>query len=78
MGDRERAEIIIALDEPYEINTHGKQVKNFKQDAWENCRQTIVESGNMAKVLLKYTQLCVVSTYTCTIFLNFKFNFCLV
>lgn len=49
MGDREKAEIIIALDEPYEINTHGKQVKNFKQDAWENCRQTIVESGNMAK-----------------------------
>lgn len=74
MGDGETADIIMKLTDPSFINAFGKNVKNFKQDAWENRRETIVESGNMAKVLLKYTQPCVISTYTSTILLDFKFN----
>lgn len=74
MGDGKTADVIMELKEPRNINAFGKHLKNFKQDAWENCRETIVESGNMAKVLLKYTQPCVISTYTSTILLNLKFN----
>lgn len=49
MGDWETADIIMKLKDPSFINAFGKNVKNFKQDAWENRRETIVESGNMAK-----------------------------
>lgn len=74
MGDWKRADFIMTLKDPSFITLYGRRVENFKQDAWENCRETIVESGNTAKVLLKYTQPCVISTYTSTILLNFKFN----
>lgn len=74
MGDEKTAAFIMKLKKPSDINLYGRRVENFKQDAWENCRETIVESGNMAKVLLKYTQPCVISTHKSTILLNFKFN----
>lgn len=74
MGDGKTADTIMNLKEPSYINLYGRHVENFEQDAWDNCCETIVESGNMAKVLLKYTQPCVISTYTSTILLNFKFN----
>lgn len=74
MGDWKTADFIMTLTDPGFISLYGRRVENFKQDAWENCRETIVESGNTAKVLLKYTQPCVISTYTSTILLNFKFN----
>lgn len=74
MGDGETADTIMKLKDPSFINAFGKNVKNFEPDAWKNRRETIVRSGNMAKVLLKYTQVCVISTYTSTILLDFKFK----
>lgn len=49
MSDAERAEIIMALDEPCEINEQGEAVRNFFFYDWaEECRK-VVEKGNMAK-----------------------------
>lgn len=47
-----RAEIILALDEPQEIKQQGRCVQNFNQELWYGVRQEIVETGNMAKVLI--------------------------
>lgn len=52
MGDKMRAEIILALDEPQEIKQQGRCVQNFNQELWYGVRQEIVETGNMAKVLI--------------------------
>lgn len=49
MGDGKTADIIMNLKEPSYINLYGRHVENFEQDAWDNCCETIVESGNMAK-----------------------------
>lgn len=68
MGDEESAEVIMRLNNPNEIKKQGRRVKNFNQDIWESCCQDIVERGNMEKVLLKYTQHCVVSSYIYTIY----------
>lgn len=68
MGDEESAEVIMRLNNPNEIKKRGRRVKNFNQDIWESCCQDIVERGNMEKVLLKYTQHCVVSSYIYTIY----------
>uniref|UniRef100_K1RCF7 non-specific serine/threonine protein kinase n=1 Tax=Magallana gigas TaxID=29159 RepID=K1RCF7_MAGGI len=49
MGDKMRAEIIMALHEPQEIKQQGRCVQNFNQELWYGVRQEIVETGNMAK-----------------------------
>lgn len=49
MGDQDNAEIIMALDVPYEIEQLGKKVKNFNAERWEKARQAIVERGNTEK-----------------------------
>lgn len=52
MNDAVRAEIIMALDEPCEINEQGEAVMNFDPKNWEiECRE-VVEKGNMAKVYI--------------------------
>lgn len=54
MSDAERAEIIMALDEPCEINEQGEAVRNFFFYDWAvECRK-VVEKGNMAKVYISY------------------------
>lgn len=52
MGDHEKADIIMALDEPQEIKRTGKHVQNFNAERWEEACQAIVERGNMEKVYL--------------------------
>lgn len=51
MGDEMSAETIMALDEPQKMKKQGRFVKNFNQELWNDVRQEIVETGNMAKVL---------------------------
>lgn len=51
MGDEMSAETIMALDEPQQMKKQGRFVKNFNQELWNDVRQEIVETGNMAKVL---------------------------
>lgn len=54
MSDAVRAEIIMALDEPCEINEQGEAVTNFYPKFWAiECRE-VVEKGNMAKVYISY------------------------
>lgn len=67
MGDEDSAKAILTLDDPSEIKKRGRRVKNFNQDIWGSCSQEIVKRGNMEKVLLKYTQHCIVNTYICII-----------
>lgn len=50
MDDKERADIIMALDEPREMKQQGRYVKNFDQKVWDKCCQDVVERGNMEKV----------------------------
>lgn len=49
MDDMERAEIIMALDEPREMKQQGRYVENFDKKIWDKCCQDVVEKGNMAK-----------------------------
>lgn len=52
MGDAVRAEIIMTLDEPCEINEQGEAVRNFYPKNWAiECRK-VVEKGNTAKVYI--------------------------
>lgn len=67
MGDADSAKAIMTLNDPAEIKKRGRRFKNFNQDIWESCCQEIVKKGNMEKVLLKYTQHCIVNTYICII-----------
>lgn len=67
MGDEETAKAIMTLDDPRKIKNRGRYVKNFNRDIWGRCSQEIVKRGNMEKVLLKYTQHCIVNTYICII-----------
>lgn len=54
MGDAVRAEIIMTLDEPCEINEQGEAVRNFYPKNWAiECRK-VVEKGNTAKVYISY------------------------
>lgn len=62
MGDKMRAEIIMALNEPQEIKQQGRCVQNFNQELWYGVRQEIVETGNMAKVLYINTNI----SYQCS------------
>lgn len=57
MGDEMSAETIMALDEPQQMKKQGRFVKNFNQELWNDVRQEIVETGNMAKVLEESTSL---------------------
>lgn len=57
MGDEMSAETIMALDEPQKMKKQGRFVKNFNQELWNDVRQEIVETGNMAKVLEESTSL---------------------
>lgn len=57
MGDEMSAETIMAFDEPQKMKKQGRFVKNFNQKLWDDIRQEIVETGNMAKVLLEITSL---------------------
>lgn len=50
MKDMERADIIMALNEPREMKQQGRYVKNFDQKFWDKCCQDVVERGNMEKV----------------------------
>lgn len=49
MGDEMSAETIMALDEPQKMKKQGRFVKNFNQELWNDVRQEIVETGNVAK-----------------------------
>lgn len=51
MGDEMSAETIKAFDEPQKMKKQSRFVKNFNQKLWDDIRQEIVETGNMAKVL---------------------------
>lgn len=50
MGDEISAETIMALDEPQKMKKQGRFVKNFNQELWDDIRQEVVKTGNMAKV----------------------------
>ena len=62
MGDEMSAETIMALDEPQKMKKQGRFVKNFNQELWNDVRQEIVETGNMAKVLYINTNI----SYQCS------------
>lgn len=50
MDDMERAEIIMALDDPREMKQQGRYVENFDRKMWDKCCQDVVEKGNVGKV----------------------------
>ena len=51
MEDDEKAEIIMALDNPQEMKELGKQMKDIDSAVWKDRCQEVVEVGNMAKVI---------------------------
>lgn len=53
MEDDEKAEIIMALDNPQEMKELGKQMKDIDSAVWNDRCQEVVEVGNMAKVLYR-------------------------
>lgn len=50
MDDMERAEIIMALDDPREMKKQGRYVENFDKKKWDKRCQDVVEKGNIGKV----------------------------
>lgn len=53
MEDDEKAEIIMALDNPQEMKELGKQMKDIDSAVWNDRCQEVVEVGNMAKVIYR-------------------------
>lgn len=49
MDDMERAEIIMALDDPREMKKQGRYVENFDKKKWDKHCQDVVEKGNIGK-----------------------------
>lgn len=49
MDDVERAEIIMALDDPREMKQQGRYVENFDKKKWDKHCQDVVEKGNIGK-----------------------------
>lgn len=50
MDDMERAEIIMALDDPREMKQQGRYVENFDKKIWDKYCQDVVQKGNIGKV----------------------------
>lgn len=55
MKDDERAEVIMALDNPQEMKAAGSTMDDIDEDLWNDKSQEVVEAGNMAKVMLSKT-----------------------
>lgn len=51
MKDDERAEVIMALDNPQEMKAAGSTMDDIDEDLWNDKSQEVVEAGNMAKVV---------------------------
>ena len=51
MKDDERAEVIMALDNPQEMKAAGSTMDDIDEDLWNDKSPEVVEAGNMAKVL---------------------------
>ncbi|KAK3089230.1 hypothetical protein FSP39_001965 [Pinctada imbricata] len=53
MEDIENAGLIMALDEPREQKSVGREVKNWDQDLWNDNCWAIVRKGNLEKILVE-------------------------